>query len=203
MLKLAVLISNTGSGTNLQAIIDAIENHALKAIIILVISGSKNAYGIVRAKKHNIPVICLEKNDNLEDLLLNKYKINYIILAGWKSVISSSLITKFPNKILNLHPGLIPDTIEGVVKNPDGTNGLWNRGKLSNNAVINFINSKATYAGSSIHILSNEFDFGPVISRCFEKISKEDTAESLYARLKIKENEMYVKTLIKLSATNK
>jgi len=199
MLKLAVLISNAGTGTNLQAIIDAIESNILKATIVVVMSGSKDAYGLERAKKHDIPALFVGKNVGTEDLLKNKYKADYIVLAGWKRIVSQSMIDMFPNKILNLHPGLIPDTIDGEVKNPDGTNGLWNRGKLTDDAIANFLTNKATYAGSTVHFLSNEFDFGTVLGRCFEKIRPNDTIESLYKRLKEKENKMYVKTLATLS----
>jgi len=201
MLKLAVLISNAGTGTNLQAIINSIEMGLLKATVSIVVSSSKDAYGLIRAKKHNIPTFLLENNEILENILTDIYKVDYIVLAGWKKIISKSLINSFQNKILNLHPGIIPDKIDRVIKNPDGTNGLWNRGKLTNNAIQNFLSNKSTYAGSTVHYLSNIFDFGIVLARCFEKINYDDTVESLYSRLKIKENEMYVKTLIKLSTS--
>lgn len=202
MLRIAVLISNAGTGTNLQAIIDAIENSVLHAKIEIVVSGDKDAYGIERAKKHKVPAIILEKNGSLEDLLNKKYKVDFIILAGWKKIIPESFIKIFHNKILNLHPGLIPDTMQGVVKNPDGTNGLWNKGKLTDDAIANFLSNNAIYAGSTVYFLSNEFDFGPVLARCFEKIKKDDTVATLYSRLKQKENKIYVETLIRLSQSN-
>src|SRR5258708_36629328 len=90
----------------------------------------------------------------------------------------------YTNRILNLHPGLIPDTIDGLVKNPDGSDGLWNKAKFTNKALQNFFDQEATYAGSSIHFLTHEFDFGPVLGRCFEKIKSDDTVDSLYGRLK-------------------
>ena len=201
MKKLAVLISDAGTGTNLQAIIDAIENKKLKAQIALVISSSENAYGLQRAKKKNIPTMVIGKEDNLEQILI-VYHVELVVLGGWKLIVPFFLITAFKNRILNVHPGLIPDTIEGVVKNPDGTDGLWNKGKLTGSAIQNFLDKKATYAGSTVHFLSNEFDFGPILSRCYEKILPGDTIESLYARLKKKENKIYVETLIRLSNTS-
>lgn len=172
MKKLAVLISDTGTGTNLQAIIQAIEAKKLKATISVVI------------------------NDTHEKL--GGYQIDYICLAGWKKIIPDSLMKKFPNKILNIHPGLIPDKLDGEVTNPDGTKALWNKGKFTEKAIRNFLDKKATYAGSTVHFLSGEFDFGPVLNRCFEKILPNDTVESLYRRLKKKENKIYVESLIKL-----
>lgn len=196
--KLAVLISQAGTGTNLQVIIDAIENNLLKAKISVVVSSSSKAYGLVRAKKHKIPVIVVNKKEDMVKLFTEKFTVDYVILAGWKNIIPNELIEQFPNRILNIHPGIIPDSIGGIVKNPDGTAGLWNRGKLTDLAIDNFLKNRLTYAGSTVHFLSKEFDFGPVLSRCFEKILPNDTIETLYSRLKKKENNIYVKSLIKL-----
>ena len=197
MKKLAVLISEAGTGTNLQAIIDAIKDKKIKAEIVVVISSSENAYGLQIAKKNNIPTQVVNKNYDLEKILKD-HKVDLVILAGWKLIIPLSLINTFKNKVLNLHPGLIPDSMDGIVQNPDGTNGLWNKGKLTDIAIKNFLEKKAAYAGSTVHFLSEEFDFGPVLARCFEKILPNDTVESLYSRLKKKENQIYVEALIKL-----
>ena len=99
-----------------------------------------------------------------------------------------------------MHPGLIPDSLDAEVKNPDGSAGLWNKGMLTTKAVQNFLQNKATFAGSSIHFLTLNFDFGPVLGRTFEPIQKDDTVESLYARLKEKENRLYVEVLQKLTS---
>lgn len=197
MKKLAVLISDTGMGTNLQAIINAVENKKLKAEIALVVSSSPKALGLERAKKHKLSTLILGKNEDLGKILKN-HQIDLIVLAGWKLIVPQSLIVAFKNKILNLHPGLIPETMDGVVHNPDGSEGLWNRGKLTELAIQNFLDHHTTYAGSTVHLLSNEFDFGPVLERCFEKIRLGDTVASLYKRLKKKENEIYVRSLIKV-----
>ena len=197
MKRLAVLVSNAGTGTNLQAIIDAIEDKLLSARIAVVISSDPDAYGLIRAKKHKLKTeICPDKEKLLSILL--KFDPDFICLAGWKKIISEEVLKMFDNKILNIHPGLIPNSLKGSVKNPDGTKGLWNREKMTQKAIQNFLDKKSTYAGSSIHFLSSEFDFGKVLGRCFEKIRKTDDVESLYRRLKIKENKLYVKALQKL-----
>ena len=197
MKKLAVLISTVGTGSNLQAIIDAIETDKLNAKIALVISDSKEAFGIKRAKKHSLKIaICPKKEDLLP--ILEKITPDYIVLAGWKQIVSGEIIDKFQNRILNLHPGLVPQTIEGSVKNPDGTLALWNRGLLAEKAIQNFLEKKATYAGSTVHFLSDEFDFGSVLARGFVKIKKGETVKTLYARLKKVENRIYVESLQKL-----
>jgi len=197
MKKLAILISEAGTGTNLQAIVDAVKNKKLRAKIVLVVSSSENAYGLQRAKKNNIFIMTVNKKDDLEKILIDN-QVNLVVLAGWKLIIPLSLINSFKNKILNIHPGLIPDKIDGVVKNPDQTDGLWNRGKLTDIAIKNFLDKKATYAGSTVHFLSSEFDFGKILNRCFEKILPNDTVQSLYTRLKKKENKIYVESLMRL-----
>lgn len=195
--KLAVLVSDAGTGTNLQAIIDAIEKGKINAEISAVISDKENTPALDRAKKHNLNIeICQTKEALLP--MLQKLGPDYICLAGWKQIILDTVILAFPNKILNLHPGLIPDDMNGVVLAPDETEALWNKGMLTTKAIQNFFDQKATYAGSSIHFLTLEFDFGPVLGRVFEKIQPDDTVGSLYGRLKEKENALYVEVLEKL-----
>jgi len=219
-IKLAILISNAGTGTNLQAIIDGIDAGKIKAEICAVISDVDNTPGLERARKYFLKInpvrnregsqrpsisngieICPKKEALLP--LLQKINPDYICLAGWKQIILDEVILAYPNKILNLHPGLIPDTIDVSdigVKNPDGTKALWNKGMLTTKSIQNFLDQKATFAGSSIHFLTLNFDFGPVLGKTFEKIETDDTIESLYERLKKKENELYVEVLEKLTS---
>lgn len=202
--RLAVLISDIGTGTNLASIIDGVLTGKINAEICAVISDKTEALGLKHARKHNLKIeICPVKEALLS--MLQKLNPDYICLAGWKQIVPDKAISVFQNKILNLHPGLIPDSIDGSlsakgagVKNPDGTAALWNKGMLSTKAVQNFLDQKATYAGSSVHFLTLDFDFGPVLGRTFEKIIPNDNVESLYARLKKKENGLYVQVLKKL-----
>ncbi len=195
--KLVVLISDVGTGTNLQAIIDGVRSGRINGEIIAVISDKNNAPGLERAKKHGLKIEIVPAK---EDLLrvLQELSPDYLCLAGWKQIILDEVILAFPNKILNLHPGLIPDKVEERAKNPDGTEALWNKGMLTDKAIKNFLDQKATFAASSIHFLTLNFDFGPVLGKTFEEIQPNDTVESLYARLKKKENELYVEVLEKL-----
>ena len=200
-IKLIVLISNVGTGTNLQAIIDGINSGSINAEISAVVSDTEEALGLERARKHNLNIeICREKGGLL--MILQKYSPDYICLAGWKQIILDEVINTYPNKILNLHPGIIPDSVEageGSIKNPDGTPSLWNKGMLTNKAIQNFLDKKSTFAGSSIHFLTSNFDFGPVLGRVYEEVVEHDNIESLYSRLKKKENKLYIEVLSKLS----
>lgn len=198
MKRLTVLISNKGTGTNLQAIIDGVNSGKIQAKIVAVISDTPDALGLKRARKHKIPIKIVPKKEDLLPIL-KKLEPDYICLAGWKQIIQDEVIDAYPDRILNTHPGLIPDTmVDGVVKNPDGTDAIWNKGKMTDKAMQNFLDNHATYAGCTNHFLSHEFDFGPVLGRCFEKISLGDTVESLYNRLKVKENQLYADVLERL-----
>lgn len=197
MKRIAVLISNKGTGTNLQAIIDGVGSGKINGTVAMVISDKEDAYGLQRAYRHNIPTEISFSQDELLSIL-KKYNIDYVALAGWRQFLTNKVMDAYKRRILNLHPGLIPDTTYGVVKNPDGTDGLWNKKMFTTKALQNFLDNSATYAGSSIHFLTSEVDFGPVVGRCFEKIQPGDTVESLYTRLKMKENKLYVDVLVKL-----
>jgi phosphoribosylglycinamide formyltransferase-1 len=172
-IKIIILVHKDSAQTNLKAIKSAIETGQINALIAGVFE------------------------DNLPLPSLTTLAPDYICLAGWKKIIPDQSIEDY--KILNIHPGLIPDEPNGVVENPDGTLGLWNKGLYADKAIQNFIDKRATFAGSSLHYLTNDFDFGPVLGRTFEKILPDDTVESLYARLKKKENELYVEVLSKLT----
>lgn len=197
-MNIVILISNAGTGTNLKAIIDGVNSGKIKARITAVVSDKEDAPGLKHARDNNVPIEICSKKENLLPLL-KKLQPDYICLAGWKQIILDEVILAFPNKILNLHPGLIPDAMDGKVSNPDDTEGLWNKGLLTDKAIQNFLDKKASYAGSSIHFLTLEFDFGPVLGRVFEKINPDDTVESLYAKLKAKENQLYIEVLQNLS----
>ncbi len=197
MKRIAILVSNIGTGTNLQAIIDGVKSKKIDAEIVSVISDVDGTSALQRAKRYKLPITLSPKKEDLLKIL-NKLNPDYICLAGWKQIIIDEVLDTYPDQILNTHPGLIPDTLDGDVKNPDGTNALWNKGKMTNAAMQNFLDSKVTYAGCTNHFLSHDFDFGLVLGRCFEKIQLGDNVESLYKRLKVKENKLYVDVLAKL-----
>lgn len=177
--KLALLVHQGGTQTNLKAIQAAAEQGKINAEISVVVSDAEDVTSI-----------------------LKQASLDYICLAGWKKIIPEEIVQKYQNRILNIHPGLIPDTMDGHVLTPDNTKALWNKGMYGNKAIQNFLDQKATYAGSSIHFLTTEFDFGPVLGRTFEKVIPGDTVGLLYARLKKKENELYVEVLEKLCQRN-
>jgi phosphoribosylglycinamide formyltransferase 1 len=197
MKRLAVLISSNSSGSNLQAIIDAIRVGSLQATICIVIATKETAPGLTKAKAHNLKIAICEKKETLLPLL-QTYKPDFICLAGWQQIITDNVLNEYPEKIVNIHPGLIPSSLTDTVKNPDGSDALWNKQKYGNAAIENFLNHNALYAGSSIHFLTKEFDFGPVLGRTFEAIYPDDTVDTLYERLKKKEHVLYIDALKRL-----
>ena len=207
-LKLAVLISNKGTGTNLGAIIDAIERGEINCQIGLVVSDRPDALGLERAKKHQLPWEVrrlksyrdLNQRDEYGRALaerLNQEQIRVAVLAGFMTVLSHPYFETFQGKTLNIHPGLIPDEKDKPWHFPDGTEAPWNRGLMTETAVANFLGGR--YAGSTIHIATEETDFGPVLERVLEDVRPDDTVETLYGRLKLREHEGLIRSLARLS----
>ena len=134
-LVLAVLLS--GNGTNFQAIVDSIDNGKLKASIKIVISNNKDAFGLKRAENHNIKNLFLDHKD-FEDRksydqklkeLLKKENIDFIVLAGFMRILGSDFVKNFPDKIINIHPSLLPkypglNTHKKVLENKDKDHGV-------------------------------------------------------------------------------
>jgi len=179
--KLAVLISNKGSGTNLQAIIDAIGRGDLKAQIDLVVSDKANAKGLERARNNNISEMIMELHDRkLRSLYsstlartLNQEGIQIAILAGFATILDASYFNVFSGVTINVHPGILHDENDKPILFPNGKEAPDNKGKLTDNAVSLFV--PYGYAGSTIHVETVEADSGPVIERTeFIELTPED-----------------------------
>lgn len=176
MLKLAVLVS--GGGTNLQAIIDAIENKTLEnARIDLVISNNKNAYALERAKKHGIEAKCISPGDYdgreqfykaLLDTLLES-GIDLVVLAGCLVVIPPQMVDAYPNRIINIHPSLIP-AFCGT-----GYYGLKVHEEVLKRGV------KVT--GATVHFVDKGTDTGPILLQKAVEVKEDDTPKTLQLRV--------------------
>lgn len=176
MKKIAVLVS--GGGTNLQAIIDSIENGTVQnAKIELVISNKKDAYALKRAKKHNIAAKCISPKDFenrslfAKELLkeLEEHGIDVIVLAGYLVIVPEVIIQKYRNRIINIHPSLIPSFCG------DGFYGL-----KVHEAVLARGN-KVT--GATVHFVDEGTDTGPIILQKAVDVEPEDTPEVLQRRV--------------------
>ena len=176
MLKVAVLVS--GGGTNLQAILDAIDNGIItNAKVEVVISNNKNAYALERAKNHGIEALCIspkdyETRDAFNAAFLEKldfYKPDLIVLAGFLVVIPKQMIEKYRNRIINIHPSLIPSFCG------TGYYGLKvHEGVLSRGVKV---------TGATVHFVDEGTDTGPIILQKAVEVEQDDTPESLQRRV--------------------
>lgn len=185
--RLVVLIS--GNGSNLQAILDACASGELPASIVCVISNKADAYGLVRAQNAGVESVHFAKLANetrqeydkrLADYATTKLP-DYIILAGWMRILSSSFLSSFPNKVINLHPAL-PDTFPGT--------------HAIERAFEAFQRGEIRYTGVMVHLVPDEgVDNGPVLATEIVPIHKEDTLETLEARVHQTEHALLVNTI--------
>ena len=176
MLKIAVLVS--GGGTNLQAIIDAIDNGTItNTEIKVVISNNKNAYALERAKNHGIEALCISPKD-YEDRTkfneaflekLNSYEVDLVVLAGFLVVIPEMMIKQYRNRIINIHPSLIPSFCGTGFYGLKVHEGVFSRG--------------VKVTGATVHFVDEGTDTGPIILQKAVAVEQGDTPEVLQRRV--------------------
>ena len=196
-LRLGVLLS--GSGGNLQALIDAIERQELPGVeIALVVSNNIDAYGLERAHKHHLQTMYLPWQDRAESeaslaTWLQLYRVDLVVLAGWMRILSANFLSQFPRRVINIHPALMPDDGTGsTYTTSDGTTIRVFRGM---HAVRQALDAGVKVTGSSVHFVTPEVDAGPVICREEVAILEGDTEESLHERLKVVEHRLIVQAV--------
>lgn len=176
MLDVVVLVS--GGGTNLQAIIDAVENGKITNTKITgVISNNKNAYALERAKKHGIPSRCISPKDFEDRKAFNEYFLkaldewnpDLIVLAGFLVVIPPEMIAKYRNRIINIHPSLIPSFCG------TGYYGL----KVHESALERGVK----VVGATVHFVDEGTDTGPIILQKAVEVMQGDTPKELQLRV--------------------
>ncbi|MBI4526456.1 MAG: phosphoribosylglycinamide formyltransferase [Deltaproteobacteria bacterium] len=181
-LALGVLIS--GSGTNLQAIIDAIEGKTLDAVIRVVISNREDALGLARARERNIPIEVLdhrkfasrESYDQALVEILQSREVELVILAGFMRLLSPVFVKAFTNRIMNIHPALLPSFP-----------GLHVQRKALEHGV--------RFSGCTVHFVNEECDEGPIIIQAVVPVYQDDTEESLSARILQEEHRIYPRAI--------
>lgn len=186
MVNIAVLVS--GSGTNLQAIIDACGKNEINGQVKVVISNRKKAYGLERAKNHNIKALWIKDEDEIIKTLQEE-KIELIVLAGYLAIVSEKLINLYENKIINIHPSLIPSFCGPGFYGIHVHEHAFNRG--------------VKVSGATVHFVSTVVDGGPIILQ--ESIDIADCKTPEEIQLKILNNiehKLLVKA-VKLYCENK
>jgi len=181
--KIAVLVS--GRGSNLQAIIDNIEKDSLSAEIAVVISDQADAFALERARKHHIPAVHVsakgfkgrrEEYDSLLVQELGKWGTELVCLAGFMRIITPVLIKAFPNRILNIHPALLPAFPGLHVQKAALEHGV-------------------KFSGCTVHFVDEGMDTGPIIIQAAVPILDKDTEDSLSARILEQEHKIYSRAI--------
>lgn len=181
-LPIGVLIS--GSGTNLQSIIDGIEAQALDAKIEVVLSNKANAYGLVRAKQHNLFTAVLdhksfvsrEAYDHAVVEILRRSGVELVVLAGFMRLLSPVFIEAYSNRIMNIHPALLP-----------AFPGLHVQRRALEHGV--------RFSGCTVHFVNQECDEGPIIIQAVVPVFPDDTEEALAARILKQEHRIYPRAI--------
>jgi len=176
--RLGVLIS--GRGSNLQALIDAIASGRLDASIEIVISNRKDAAGLERARAAGIESMVLShrnfgSRDEYDRALTNalrERRVGLVCLAGFMRLVGSELIDAFPNRILNIHPSLLP-AFPGL------------------NAQKQALDHGVRLTGATVHLVTSELDGGPIVAQAAVPVLDDDTVESLSARILVEEHRIY------------
>jgi phosphoribosylglycinamide formyltransferase 1 len=180
--SLGVLIS--GSGSNLQAIIDAIEAQELDAKIQVVLSNRADAYGLVRAKKHEIPVEVLDHKrfpsreafDQAVVDILRDRQVELVVLAGFMRLLSPVFVRAYSNRIMNIHPALLP-----------AFPGLHVQKKAVEHGV--------RFSGCTVHFVNEACDEGPIIIQAVVPVFPDDTEEILAGRILEQEHRIYPRAI--------
>jgi phosphoribosylglycinamide formyltransferase-1 len=181
--KLFVGVLASGSGTDLQSIIDASEKNMIDAEVVVVISDTKDAYALNRAKKHKIPNFFVDSrrkdrttHEDEIDAILRTYKVELVVGAGYMRLLSPSFIKKWHHKIINIHPALLPSF--------KGVNGQ--RDALQYGVKI---------SGCTTHFMDIEMDHGPIILQAAVIVHADDTRDALAARILEVEHQILPRTI--------
>ena len=176
-LKIGVLLS--GSGTNLQAIIDAIAE-GLPTDIVLVVSSRPDAYGIERARAAGIPTLVMNREKYADVLAadaqiveaLQEAGAEYVVMAGYMRKVTSVMLDAFPNRVLNLHPALLP-SFKGA------------------HAIADAFNAGVKVTGVTVHFANADYDKGPIVAQRAVSVAENDTLDTLEAKIHDVEHVLY------------
>ncbi len=174
----------SGFGSNLQVIIDAVKAHEIKAELALVFSNNRKAQALRRAEEAGIKTLFLDPKDYVSALSydraivthLKQEKIDFIVLAGYMKLLSGFFIKEYPNKIINIHPSLLP-SFKGLI----GIKDAFTYG--------------AKVTGVTVHFVDEKMDHGPIIAQDSCRITEKDTLESLEEKIHALEHKIYPKAI--------
>lgn len=179
-----IAVFASGRGTNFQAIINAVKKGLIKANLSLLVCDNQSAFAIERAKKAGIKFVLFKKEDcvvkkdfeNKIMQLLKENKIDLIVLAGFMRILGPKLVSRYKNRILNIHPALLPS-----FKGKDGIKGAFEYG--------------VKVTGVTVHFVDEKMDHGPVILQFPVKIEESDTLETLETKIHKIEHKIYLQAI--------
>jgi phosphoribosylglycinamide formyltransferase-1 len=180
--RLGVLIS--GRGSNLQSIIDAIARGDLRATIAVVVANRPDAAGLLRAGEAGIPAVCLvpgayrsrQDYDSAIADLLGEHQVDFVCLAGFMRLVGPALLEAFPNRILNIHPSLLP-SFPGL------------------DAQRQALEHGVKVSGATVHLVTADLDGGPIVIQAAVPVMPGDTADTLSARILVEEHKIYPRAI--------
>ncbi|OPX83671.1 MAG: Phosphoribosylglycinamide formyltransferase [Pelotomaculum sp. PtaB.Bin104] len=185
-LRLGILAS--GRGSNLQAIMDAADNGKIYAEVVLVISDRQDAYALERARQRDIPAEFVNPKNFTSKAeyekviveLLNRYGVELVCLAGYMRIVGDTMLKAFPDKIINIHPALLP-AFPGL----HGQEQAWRHG--------------VKFSGCTVHFVDERVDSGPIIIQAVVPVLEDDTADTLAARILEQEHIIYPEAIRRYS----
>jgi phosphoribosylglycinamide formyltransferase-1 len=178
-LKIGVLAS--GSGTNFEAIAQAIQNQQLNAKIQVLIYNNSDAKVVERAQRFGVKTILLnhrhyKKREDLDRAIvktLKEHDVDWVVFAGWMRIVTPVLVDAFPQKIINLHPSLLP-SFPGI------------------HGVEQALEAQVKITGCTVHLVEVEVDSGPILMQAAVPILPHDTPETLHARIQVQEHKILI-----------
>ncbi|MDY7004436.1 MAG: phosphoribosylglycinamide formyltransferase [Cyanobacteriota bacterium] len=187
-IKLGILAS--GSGSNFEAIMEAINNQKLNAQVQVMIYNNPGAKVRERAEKWGVPTILLnhreyknrEKFDGKIVKTLQEYDVDWVIMAGWMRIVTKVLIDAFPNQVINIHPSLLP-SFRGI------------------KAIEQALEAGVKITGCTVHLVDVEVDNGPILMQAAVPILPDDTPETLHKRIQIQEHQIIVGAIALAAST--
>lgn len=190
-IKIGVLAS--GSGTNLQAIMDACDGGGINGEVTVVISDNSDAYALERARKRRITAVVIppkglrrEEHERLVHEAISKGGVDLVVLAGYMRILTPWLIEKYRGRMMNIHPALLPSF---------GGEGMY--GEHVHEAVINY---GCKVSGCTVHFVSTEVDGGPIILQEAVPVLENDTPDTLANRIHPLEHKLYTKAIALFAA---
>ena len=184
MIKLGVIVST--NGTDLQAVLDAVGSGELNAEVSVVLSNQKNAYILERAENHNVPAVFVShKGKTREEFdaemtgVLKEYGVDLVLLVGFMRILSAGFCREWQNKLLNVHPSLLPKYAGG----------------MDTNVHEEVLKNGDTQTGCTIHFVTDEVDGGPILVQKKCNVESDDTAETLKIKVQQLEGEAFIEVI--------